>query len=318
VWRLVPSRVRLTLVLVSAVLAISCGALFYRLAEAATPDPGRGFGLLAASVRMAIAGLLLGPAGVRAALTERPGRRALTLTLLAGIALALHFATWISSLQYTSVAVSTALVNTNPVWITLLTWIVLRERPRGRVLLGAAVAIAGCSVLALADQDALGRGGASPLLGDGLALAGALAGSGYILLGRAAQRAGMSLTAYAGLAYAVAGLALLPTPYLFGAPYLGHPGTTYLFLALLALVPQLIGHTSVNWAIKHIDPTLVAVILLLEPIGSTVGAALLFDEQPGPATAVGIAILLGGVALAIGRPAGPARLSEGGESTPDS
>lgn len=300
-----PTRLQLALVLGVATLAISFGAIFYRLAEASAAQapggPGPGFGLLAACVRMGVAGLLLGPPGIRAAwrAQPRPAPRALALTIASGSLLALHFATWISSLQYTTVAASTALVNTNPVWVSLLAWIALSERPRSRVLLGAAVAIVGGGLIALADAGAAGRAGASPLLGDGLALLGAMAASGYYLIGRAAQRAGLSLTVYAGLTYAVAGLALLPAPYLAGAAYLGHPPATYGLLVLLALVPQLIGHTGVNWSVKHLDATLVAVILLIEPIGSSLLAMALLDERPPPATLAGVLVLLLGVALAI-------------------
>ncbi len=301
-----PSRLQLALVLTVAAAAVSFGAIFYRLAEAAVtaqrPDgPGHGFGLLAACVRMGVAGLLLGPPGLRALRRAEtpPSARVIALTIASGLLLALHFATWISSLQYTTVAASTALVSTNPVWVCLLAWLALAERPRPRVLLGAGVAIAGGVLIALVDTGATGRAEVSPLLGDGLALVGAVAASGYFLLGRAAQRAGLSLTAYAGLAYAVAGLALLPAPLLAGAPYLGFPPMTYLYLGLLALVPQLIGHTGVNFAIKHIDPTVVAVILLIEPLGSSLLAMLLFAEFPSGATLVGVGVLLVGVALAI-------------------
>ena len=103
--------------------------------------------------------------------------------------------------------------------------------------------------------------------------------------------------------YPIAGLCLLPGPWLAGADYLGHPATVYLCFALMALVPQLVGHTSFNWAVKHVDPTLVAVVLLLEPVGSAVGAAALFGEVPSAQAIVGVALLLVGVLVAVRNPA---------------
>ncbi|MBW7915217.1 MAG: DMT family transporter [Trueperaceae bacterium] len=142
-----------------------------------------------------------------------------------------------------------------------------------------------------------GAAGGRPLLGDGLALTGAAAAGAYLLLGRHAQAHGLGLQAYAGSAYAVAALVLAPLPLVVGAPYLGYPSATYLAVIALALVPQLVGHTGINYAAKHLDTTLVASALLLEPIGAGLLALLLFREQPAPLTVVGAAVLLVGVAV---------------------
>ncbi|MGB1276194.1 MAG: DMT family transporter, partial [Nannocystaceae bacterium] len=269
---------------------------FYRLAETAMPVVPDGFGLAMAAGRMGIAGLVLAPFGLRAAIRERPKAKVVGWAVLSGLLLAVHFAAWVSSLQYTSIASSTALVATNPVWVALLALLVLGQRPNRHVVIGGLVAIAGTGVIAFGDSADSNQ--STALLGDGLALVGAVGSSGYYLLGRAAQHAGMSLRAYVGVTYAVAGLALLPLPALSGQSLTELPPTVYLYMALLALVPQLLGHTSFNWAVRHLDPTFVAVILLLEPVGSAVGAAILFAEYPSLTTIGGISILLAGVVVA--------------------
>jgi drug/metabolite transporter (DMT)-like permease len=141
--------------------------------------------------------------------------------------------------------------------------------------------------------------GSNPMLGNGLAIVGAWAASLYILLGREAQRAGLSVGHYVLVAYSVAAIALLPLPFLAGASYVGYPLITYGYIALMALLPQLIGHTSFNWAIRHMPPTLVTLVILLEPIGSTVLASLLFREIPGIQVLFGAIVLLVGVAVAV-------------------
>lgn len=266
------------------------------MAELAMPVLPDGFGLVMAAGRMGIAGLVLAPFGLATAKRQGVPLRLVGWAAASGLLLAVHFAAWISSLQYTSIASSTALVATNPIWVALLAFLLWGQKPSRRLAAGIFVAIAGTVVISLGDSG--NPAGDTALFGDALALVGALASSGYYLLGRATQAAGMSLRAYVGVAYAVAGLALLPLPALSGQSLLDLPTEVYGLMVLLALVPQLLGHTSFNWAVRHIDPTKVAVILLLEPIGSAIGAAILFAEYPTFTTVVGIAVLLVGVLLA--------------------
>lgn len=147
--------------------------------------------------------------------------------------------------------------------------------------------------------DSEGGGGANPLLGDFLALLGAVAASCYFLLGREAQRRGLSTWAYVRVAYTAAALLLLPLPYLFGGGYGGYPLEVYAYLLLMALLPQLVGHTSFNWATRHIPPVLVTLAILFEPVGASLLAYLLFGELPGVQVLLGALILLVGVALAV-------------------
>lgn len=281
-----PSSLRLAVVLVAAVLAISFAAIFTRLAEAP--------GVVVAFWRMAFSCLLLAPFTVRGLRRTPPTWRSLRPTLWAGVLLGVHFAAWLSSLAFTTVAASVTLVTTFPLWVALIEWARGRRPTRG-VLIGLGIALAGGAAIGLGDL----RGGSAPLLGDALALLGATTVAGYFLLGRHAQHAGLSTGAYAGIAYAVATLVLLPLPLVVGAPYLAWPAETWLWIALMALAPQMIGHTGLNWANRFMDPTLVATVTLLEPIGAGTLALILFGEVPGVGVLLGAPVLLVGVALVV-------------------
>ncbi len=274
-------------VLSIALLAVSFSSIFIRWADAP--------GVVVAFYRMALAGLLMAPltrAGLR---RTPPNAQAWRASLLAGVMLAIHFAAWITSLSYTTIAASVSLLATTPLWVALFAWTFQRRAPSASQLTGVLVAVAGAAVVGYGDL----AGGQQPLVGDLLALVGAAAAAAYLLFGRRAQASGMGLQAYAGTAYTVAAVALAPLPLLVGAPYLGYPTATYFFIAALALVPQLVGHTGINFAAKHLDPTLVASTLLVEPIASGLLALVLFREEPGLPTLVGAAILLVGIAIAV-------------------
>ena len=207
----------------------------------------------------------------------------------------IHFATWISSLSYTSVTASVTIVATQPIWVALFGWIFLGMAPSFMMLLGVLIAVAGGAMIGFGDFS----GGSAPLLGDFLALLGAFSSAAYLLLGRSAQKRGLSLNAYVGVAYAVAALVLLPIPLIAGLSYTQYSLQTFFWIALLALIPQLIGHTSINNAMRHLNPTLVATAMLLEPIGASFLALFLFKEIPSRTTFLGGMILLLGVAITI-------------------
>ncbi len=152
-------------------------------------------------------------------------------------------------MSYTSIAASTTLVTISPVWVALLSWRWFGEKPAWLTLLGIGIALAGSFLIGLGDASLI-SGGTNPLLGDLLALVGSLAASLYFLWGREAQRQGMGIGSYATVAYSVAAIALLPLPVLTQTSYIGYSATTYGYMVLMALLPQLIGHTSLNWSIR--------------------------------------------------------------------
>jgi drug/metabolite transporter (DMT)-like permease len=281
----VPSRSFLLPILAAAVVAMSLSAIFIRQAEAP--------GLVIAFWRLLIASLLMLPLTIRALQRSRVNRAGILYTVLAGLMLAGHFATWTTSLDYTSVAASVSFVTTNPLWVALFSWLFLGQRPALTVIFGVLLAVAGGALIGFDS----GGAGSSSAFGNLLAVAGAVFASAYLLLGRAAQRRGMTVTAYAGSAYLVAAAVLLPLPALAGQAYAGYSTATFGWILLLALVPQLVGHTGINYALRHMSPTLVASIMLLEPVGASLLALLIFGELPGILTLSGAAVLLGGVLL---------------------
>ena len=292
-----PSGIFVGLVLLVGVLAASTAALFIRLAYAAEGSGSVGLGLLLAAVRLSVASLVLLPAwwGLRRASPE-PG--AMGYAVLAGIFLGVHLALWIISLAYTSIAASATIVTTNPIWVALILWLWRGETPSRLTAAGIIVAISGGALIAVGDAGGASAG-TKPLLGDLLALGGALTVSLYLILGREAQYRGLGIGQYVATAYVVGALTLLPAPLLLGSGYSGWPGEVYLYGLLLAFIPQLVGHSSFNWAVRWVSPTLVALVILAEPVGGSVLGYLVFGEVPGSLVLAGAAVLLIGVAGAV-------------------
>jgi len=291
-------------ILIFGVLAVSTAAIFIRLAMETAQIRSVGFSLFLAASRLAIASLLIVLPQARAT-TGIPARSRFVLPLDsqafyyavgAGICLAVHFATWITSLSLTSIAASTTLVTTNPVWVALLSWLWLKEKPGKMTICGIAIALAGGMLIAWDGSETLSTA-PNPLLGNCLALVGAWMASLYLLLGREAQNRGLGTNGYIKIAYTTAALVLLPLPWLFGGQYSGYPAAVYLYIFLMALISQVLGHTSVNWAVRWISPTLVTLGILFEPVGASVLGFFIFGEMPQPQTIGGAIILLLGVGI---------------------
>lgn len=281
------------LVLGVGVAVVSFAAILIRLAQAEGASS-----LTIAAARLGIAASILAPIAWLRHGREilALGRRAWVLCILSGGLLALHFWTWISSLEYTSIASSTALVTTNPIWVGLASALLLRERPAGAAIFGIVLTIGGSLLIFAADAQ-LQAGGRAPMLGNLLALLGALAASGYLLVGRA-LRDGISLVAYVWLAYAIAAAVLLLGLAATGASLASVPRSAWVFLLLLAIGPQLIGHTAFNWALRRLSATFVAVSILGEPVGSALLAVALFGETFSPLQLTGFVLLLAGIVVA--------------------
>ncbi|MCC6190266.1 MAG: DMT family transporter [Anaerolineales bacterium] len=287
------------------IAAVSTASLFIRYAQ-----QGGAPSLVIAAYRLTLASLLLAPLAAWRRRSElgQLSRRHWALALVSGGFLAAHFAAWISSLAFTSVASSVVLVSTSPLFVALVAALALRERLTRTVLVGLALTLAGAAVVALSDACARGcppwqtfvRGPAFG--GDLLALLGAAAGAVYFTIGRA-LRATMSLTAYVSLTYGTAAVGLLAAAWAAGLPMTGYAPQVYGWFVLLALVPQLVGHSAFNWALRYLPATYVAVTVLGEPIGSIVLAVLLLGEVPSPLKLAGSALIVAGIAVASWRSA---------------
>ncbi len=279
-------------VLVVGVLIVSSSAILVRYAQsAAVPS------LTIAAGRLIFAALILSPlAWWRVGVELRSlGRRDLLFALGSGVFLAVHFASWISSLEFTSVASSAALVSTNPLWVGLISVLLLRERLSWPTLLGIGLTLAGTILIGLSDSTS--SSAPNPTLGNTLALIGAAAGSGYLLIGRNLRRH-MSVLAYIWLVYSAAAVVLLIWALLAGQSLFGLPPGAYLLILGLAIGPQLLGHTSFNYALSTLSATFVAVAILGEPLGSAILALLVFGETFAPLQLGGFVLLLLGIVIA--------------------
>lgn len=288
-----PSPALMFAVLAAGVLAIASSAPIIRAIVTRSGAHGPSGSVSIAAARMGLASLLLAPGWWMA---HRRGDRGpeRAATLLAGASLALHFASWISSLSFTTMAASTVIVTTNPVWVALVTAARERRWPSRATLLGVSLSLIGAVILALGDASSSATA-SNPLLGDLLALVGAWAATGYYLASRRAQSRGASLATTAPAVYTTAALVLLPIALAWGdLPALAAVRVAPWVLAL-ALVPQLIGHTAFHWAMKHRSPTAVTTVILLEPVGAATIAAVAFNERPSATTLLGALVLLVGV-----------------------
>ncbi len=239
-------------------------------------------------------------------------RREVLLAVGAGVLLALHFWSWNTSLRYTSVAASVALVNLQPVLIAGVSALWLHESPSGRQWVGVVIAVVGALVVGLADVPggvpgvvsamsggATTAGGGRALFGDLLALVGAVTAALYYLIGRRLrQRVGV--WPYVAIAYGAAFVTCVAIALMSGEVLAPQPRRELAIFAGLAIGPMLLGHTGMNWALGHLPAFVVNLTTLGEPIGATILAALLpgIAEVPGVGTIVGGVLVLGGVLLA--------------------
>jgi drug/metabolite transporter (DMT)-like permease len=269
-----------------AVVAVSFSAILIRLSEAPP--------LVLSFYRLALTVLcLLAPVLWRYRSEFRQlGRREWVLCLISGFSLALHFYTWITSLRYTTVASSTVLVTTNPFIVLLLSYWLLRERTTTWGVAGMALGVAGAVFIGWGDF----RVGGTALYGDVLAFLGAVTVSGYLIAGRFARQR-MSALLYSTVVYAIAAFFLLIFMLPAGVKLGPYPPREWLIFFGLAVLPTILGHTLLNWALKHTSAAVISMSVLGEPVVSSLLAWLMLAESPAWTTFVGGLILLAGIAL---------------------
>jgi drug/metabolite transporter (DMT)-like permease len=290
--------------IIFGILAVSTASIFIRFAQVEAPS------IVIAAWRLTIASIILVPIAASTHRRELSSlkRNALGLALLSGAFLAVHFATWITSLQYTTVASSVVLVSTIPLWVALLSPFTIKEPITRAVWIGLIFTLVGVMVIAISDSCNISSVGIScpsastflhgrAFLGDVLALCGAIAGAGYLLIGRK-LRANMSLVSYISLVYGMAAIVLIIFMLSAGESPFGYSPEIYLWLILLAVIPQLIGHSTFNWALGYLSAAYVSITLLGEPIGSTILAYFILHEKPTLIKLMGGALILVGIYIA--------------------
>jgi drug/metabolite transporter (DMT)-like permease len=272
------------------VAAVSFAAILIRLADAPP--------LVIAAWRLTLAALVLWPPTLALA---RPELRALSrrdalLVFLSSIFLALHFGLWITSLSYTSIATSVILVTSSPLFVAAASWFAFRETVSRNVVAGIGVCIIGTLLIGF-DNWTLGS---VSLLGSVLAFLAALAVSGYLLIGRSLRRR-MGILVYGSLTYTSCAVLLIIAALVAGEHFFGYSGGTYLWMVLLALGPQLLGHLSLNWALRFVSATLITIAVLGEPVGTNLLAFLIFHETPRLLEILGGVLILGGIGVTFWR-----------------
>jgi drug/metabolite transporter (DMT)-like permease len=267
---------------VIAILAVSTASIFVRFAQREAPS------IVIAALRLGFAVVAIAPFAIIRYRSElrKLTRFELLLAVLSGGFLAIHFGAWITSLEYTSIVSSVVLVSTAPLWVALFSPLFLKEALTRPVLAGMLLALLGGTVIALGDSCQISQGLVCPsfsgflrgeaLFGNFLALVGAWALAGYLMIGRNLRR-------------------LFAAMFASGQSPAGFSSMTYVWIVLLALIPQLIGHSTYNWILRFVPVTLVAITTLGEPIGSAVLAYLILKEIPASLTIFGGLLILAGI-----------------------
>jgi drug/metabolite transporter (DMT)-like permease len=272
-----------------AVVAVSTSAILVELSDAPR--------VLKAGYRVLFTAAFVAPFAFR----ERRAYAAVSgsdwlVVGVAGVLLAVHFASWFASIEFTSIAASTTLVQTQPAFVAVGAWLLLDERVGARIVGGILVAIAGSVLLSMGDFLTGSAVGPSPTLGNALAVVGAVAGAGYVLAGRSVRQR-LSLAPYVFAVYGVCTVVLFLVAVALGLPLVDYPAHEWALFVGMAVGPGLFGHTVVNWALKYVESSVVSVSLLGEPVGSTLLALAVFGQVPGVFTVAGGVVVLAGIAV---------------------
>ncbi len=221
---------------------------------------------------------------------NRAGPREILLSLGSGFFLAAHFATWISSLRYTSIASSVLLVNTHPVMVFFLSRFFLKEGGGKREFFYVILTVVGSIVLSWGDMAK----GNQVLLGDLLAILGALSVGAYMTLGRVVRRS-MGVTNYTTLVYFTSAVVLFVVVTLGGIPLGPYSAREFALFLGLAFFCTILGHSVYSWALKYVSSTYLSLNILIEPILAGILAFFIFREVPTVVNGIGAFIVLVGI-----------------------
>jgi len=282
-------RHQTVLILGAGLIAISFASIFIKLCDAPS--------LVIAAYRLTIASVFyLGFTRIKdgAFIWKRFSKSQIYIIIIAALFLTLHFSAWISSLKLTSVASSVVLVQSSPIFVAIGGMIILKERPSLLVIAGVVIALTGSVIISIHDFSI----DKNSLSGNLLAVAGAVGAAGYLLAGRK-LRAEIDTFRYVAAVYSVTALMLILLVILKGEPLFGYSPEIYLLFLAIAFFPQIIGHTSFNWALKYFSATAVSIATLGEPIGASVLAFFILGEKLTLIKIYGGLIIIAGVLLAL-------------------
>ena len=273
------------LVLLVSIIAVSTASILIRMSEAPA--------LTIASYRLLFATLILLPFYIQSGGVKRlvnSDRKDILNLVSVGVVLAVHFASWITSLSLTSVASSVIFVHIDPLLVAVVSHFLFHERINKGTLIGIIVAFAGATIIAFGDAGV----GEANLFGDFLALIGAVMLGIYILAGRRLRQS-LELVSYVTPVYATSAIVLIIWSIATRTRLTSYSASEYILFLVIALVPMIFGHTLYNWALKYVAAPVVSISLLGEPIGATILAFLFLSEVPSIFTIIGGALTLIGI-----------------------
>jgi len=296
--KIIRKKNREYLLLPLAILAISTASIFIRFAQESMSS------LVIATYRLTFASLILMPFMIGKTIRSLKdlGNKEYLLLAASGLFLAMHFLVWIVSLEYTSIVASVVLVTTTPIWVSIFSPYFTGDKPSRKFWLGLIVAMAGVIVISFAgNSDSNGFRVDifdQRLLGNGLALLGAVCAAFYVLIGKI-MRNTLDNPVYTFSVYSTASIALLSATILLPTQSLAIQSSDLGWLLLLALIPQLIGHSLINRFLGSLPAHEVSLFLLGEPVGSALLAMVLLQEIPTLIEVTGSVIILIGIIIAI-------------------
>lgn len=275
------------LIVMLGVVGVSLSPIFVRFSTAPS--------MVLVLYRVTFAALLLTPYVLWRHLAEvrTMKRNALLLCLLAGVFLGLHFTCYFESLRRTAIAPAAVLVNTEAIFVTVGTVLFMKAKLSGKAWFAVLLTFAGSVIVAMADA---GSGGGA-LLGNLLALAGAMFGAVYTMVGTACRRGGVSTMVYSWFLYGSAALTVLIFVLASGTAPLGYEPVNLLTTLGMAACCTIGGHSVYSWGLKFLPASFVASAKMMEPVFASVWALLLFQEVPGPLVILGGAVVIFGIAL---------------------
>ena len=286
------------------ILFVSTASILIRFSQTEVPS------IVIAAYRLTIAALVLGFVIVikRINLHDFFNKQNIWLAILSGLFLAMHFYAWITSLEYTSIASSVVLVTTTPIWVAILSPVVLKESVTRNVVWGLLFGLTGMVIVSFSEICSINPEeiscnyeseilSAKALIGNILALIGAFMAAGYILIGRKLRKTIPTLP-YTFVVYSIAGVVVDIVVLITGAQIVSFSGNTYIWLVALAIIPQLLGHSLFNWALEYLPASVVSVALLGEPVGTIILAYLFLREAPTLIEAIGACLILAGIIVA--------------------
>ena len=268
------------------VIAVSMSAIFVKLANA---DAG-----VIAFYRMFFSVLIMAPVFFwkYTAEIKRLTKRDWVFSGIAGIFLALHFILWFESLNYTSVASSTVLVTLQPLFAFIGTYFFFKERLSIKTILSGVIAIGGSILISWGDFKISG----SALYGDMLALIACALVTAYLLFGQDVRKR-LSLVTYTFVVYGISTFTLFFYVLLKGESFGPYPANDWIWFILLAIVPNLLGHTLFNWSLKYVSTNVISIAILFEPIGAAILAFYVFNEHLISSQVIGGFIVISGILL---------------------